>query len=629
MKNKVLSWISLIIPYAIILAVSVGFIISILLQKVNFALNSLILGIPAIAAAILILKIQKRDSDFTGSCVLFPFNQQTLIRIFLIIFTISFCVTLLSAIKSTLFLILIVLLYCIILIQIFSKKPSQRVILTEIVFTLMMLIYTITLTSSYYFGSTDIIPHTYYATNTSLIGHVISPELSEYSYFPLYHIWIASSSIISGFDAYSTIIIFTCPVYAISALFIYLLFRRVIKNQQIALLTCLLYSSASIVVYYGTYVVTRTMASIGFIVLLYLLYNAKINENKNREIIFKILAISIAIYIVLVHNVSTPMILLLLFIILLFELIVDQEKYIKPSFIFFLLTIFIGYWLFSAYSFTSDLITYRLNPDKFETVSLMVNPNPVQITPSFASYIFLIRNLAALIFIFFGIIGIIYIIWRKKPEYTPVFGLFSLLTIVFYIPTPIQTLWQAMVLLRFDRFQLLIVPFMVLTMAWGIWGVSYYLTQSKIPVKIISFIIFSSFLIYSCSSIGIIQYNENITGRVSFNTDEMSGLNFIQENFPSNSHIFSDVYTARYLFQPFNSYILPNATSIRLNRGYFIIPKKQFLSYGLVFTNGNELNPEGGTYPYFPTDENIHDLYQGEYSKNKIYTCNSIEIYQG
>lgn len=623
-KNNVLLGISHITPYVFIIAIPVGLIIAILLQKVNFFLYGLILGIPILAAAILILKIQKRDSDFTGSCVLFSFNQQSILRIFFIVFITSFIATFFFTILATLFLILIAFLYCIILIQIFSKNPSPRMIIIEIVLTLTILIYSTTLTSSYYFGYTDIITHASIATITSLTGHVISNS-SSYSYFPLYHIWIASGAIITGFNSYQTIIILTCPVFAISVIFIYFLFNSVIKNQQIALLTCLLYSSSSIIVFFGTYVITRTMAFIGFLILLYFLYNTKISENNNRALTFKILAIVISVYILLVHQVSTPMILLLLFILLICEWLVDQQKYISTGFMIFFISIFISYWLFYALSFTQQIITDNLNPQAYQTISFI--PTSYQTSLLSESLTFLINDMHMLIFIFFGIIGIVYIIWREKPKYAPVFGLFALLTIVFYVPSPLQALWQTMILLNFGRFELLISPFMVLMMAGGIWVVSKYLVQKNVPIIIISFNILFIFLIFSYSSLGLIHYNQNPSIRFSFNADELIGYNFIKKNIPSDSNIFSDYYTSRYLEKPFFSIIITNTSSLSLNHGYFVIAKKQFLKGGLEFSKGDELNPEGGIYSYLPINDNIRNLYRGLYSKNQIYSSNSLEIY--
>jgi hypothetical protein len=625
MKNKLLNFIPLVTIYLLLLAVPVGLIIAVLLQKVNFFLNGLILGLPIIAAVLVVLKIHKTESEFTEECVLFPSSQQSLTKLFLIIFTLSSIVLLIGAIKSPLFLVLIVFLYCIMLIQIFSKNPSSGVIITETIATLIIFIYSTTLTSGYYFGFTDIIPHVAMATITSSTGHIISSNITDYFYFPLYHIWIAANSIITGLNTYTTVILLTCPVYAISVIFIYFLFYRIIKNQQIALLTCLLYSLSSVVVFYGTYVVTRTMASLGFLILLYLLYNYNVTGLNERRLIYRIFAILFSVYIILVHQVSTPMILMLLVILIVSEWLVSQQKYISTSFTVLLLSIFIGYWIFCSYSFTSNLIITRLNFESLSNPSLIISP--FQNAPLLDAYIFLINSADRLILLFFGIIGILYVIWKEKISYSYVFGLFALSTIILYIPSPLLTLWQTVTLLRFDRFQLLIIPFLVLIMAWGFWAALKYFTRKNILKKAISGIFLFIFILYCCSSVGIIHYETNPTFRLSFNTDEIISMDLIIQKIPSDSLVFSDYFTNRYLYSHIDNEANLNPTNIAIKNGYFLIPKKQFLSQGLLLSSGSELTSEGGTYPYISTDENIHTLFTGLAVKNHLYSSNVYELY--
>src|SRR5690606_9704159 len=61
-----------------------------------------------------------------------------------------------------------------------------------------------------------------------------------------------------------------------------------------------------------------------------------------------------------------------------------------------------------------------------------------------------------------------YLLLARHRGYLPVFGLFALASLVFYAPTPLKFVQQWMDLLRFDRFMLLVSPFMGLVMAFGI-----------------------------------------------------------------------------------------------------------------------------------------------------------------
>jgi hypothetical protein len=127
----------------------------------------------------------------------------------------------------------------------------------------------------------------------------------------------------------------------------------------------------------------------------------------------------------------------------------------------------------------------------------------------------------------------------------------------------------------------------------------------------------------------LIQYKlkENTSYRFSFNAAELVGFNFIQKNLPSGSSVFSDDYSSKYLFEPLQSKTIQDTADLSSNSGYFVITKKQFYTDGLLFSRGNELNREGWTYSYLPTQENIEDLSHKLNAKKHIYSSNSLEIY--
>ena len=169
------------------------------------------------------------------------------------------------------------------------------------------------------------------------------------------------------------------------------------------------------------------------------------------------------VYILLVHQVSTPQILFLLLLLLGCEWFIGSEKHLQSSFFIFEIILFLAYWFYVAFDFGSYVGRSRLSPDLFDA------PIVRDTLQSYSPLTFLFNNVDTLVFLFFAIIGIGYLLWKQKPAYAPVFGLFALLTIVLYVPTPIQTLWQTMRLLRFDRFMLLLSPFMAFIMGWGLY----------------------------------------------------------------------------------------------------------------------------------------------------------------
>lgn len=634
MKNKYLLIFAHGLPYLLIVAYIAGLLGSIATGRYNFAISGSILAIPAIAAAIALIHICRQDQDpLSGSVHVFPFEQRTLVFLFGVASTLTVILGLLCPVGSIYFLSGIVVLYTIILVQIFSRGHRTTVTLLEIMLTMACLIYETTLKHPYYFGWTDILPHTFMSTVTYLSGHVIPPDLSTgYAYFPLYHIWIALSSHIIAIDIKTTLFLITCPVYVMVVVFLYYLFKRVTGNVQVALLACLLYSIDSTVTFYGTYMITRTAAYIGFAILLYLLIPRKNGLNMKKNELFNILAILVTIYILLVHQVSTPQILFLLFILLGCEWFVGSEKHLRSSFFILEVVMFLAYWFYVAFDFSNGVIVSRIRPDVFAAPVVMENLQP------YSPFAFLFNNVDMLIFLFFAIVGISYLFWKQKPPYASAFGLFALLTVALYVPTPIQTLWQTMSIFAFDRFMLFISPFMAFVMGWGLYVVSGSL-QKRSRGRAAGSIVLLLFVVYCCGATGIIMVEETPESRVSFAYEELDGFDYIYSHVPYGSTVYSDYYTSRYFRQgyfsesdalklPFyRSRTIRNVADIPSYQDFIIIPYSQFLEYGLKFSKGSELDQEGGTYPYLPSNETRSALSTNLAGKDKIYSSELIELY--
>lgn len=634
MKNKYLLIFAHALPYLLIVAYIVGLLTSIVIGRYNFARSGSILAIPAIAASIALIFIHRCDLDSLPKAVpLFQFRQRTLVLLFGVFFSLTITLGQLYPVESPYFIGGIVALYTIVLLQIFSRGHQSTITLIEIILSMACLIYETTLNSPYYFGFTDILPHVYFSTVTYLSGHILPPDLSaDYAYFPLYHIWIALSSHVLALDIKTTLFLITCPVYVMVIVLLYYLFKRVTGNMQISLLACLLYSIDSTVTFSGAYMISRTAAYVGFAILLYLLINRNSGENSHKKnIMFHVLAILVTVYILMVHQVSTPQIMFLLLLFLCCEWFVGSEKHLPNSFLVFEVIIFLAYWFYVAFDFSNMVIVTRFSPDFFEA------PMIVESVQSFSLIEFLSNNVDVLIFLFFAIVGMGYIFWKQKPTYASVFGLFALLTIALYVPTPIQTLWQTMALFRFDRFMLLISPFMAFVMSWGLYVVSGYL-QKRIPIRVAGAIVLLFFIVYCCGTAGIIKA-ESPELRSSFTFEELDGFNHIYSYVPYGSTIYSDYYTSRYFTQkyfsesdvlkiPFyRSEIIHDVMDLPSYQGYVITPYSQFLKHGLVFSKGSDLDPSGGTYPYLPSNETISTLSSNLAKKDKIFSSEVIDLY--
>jgi hypothetical protein len=610
-------------------------LLSVVYKNTSYAINGSILGIPVVLAAILFLYSKKKEIDLSVELNLFPFSQTPLVLLYGITFVLTVGTLLVTRVGSPFYLVGIILLYGIISLQIFSPGRRPPVILGEIMVVMATLIWSITLKYPYYFGSTDIIPHIFMSLITEVSGRVIPQDLTayaSYTYFPLYHVFIAQAAQLLGIDVKTALFVITTPVYVAVAASVYYLSERILQNQQIALVVALMFSMTYDVVFYGTYMVTRTMAFVGFAFLLLLFYTPAALQNTDRfrdQQKYRFLAVLLMMFILLVHQVSTPQILLLLIILAACEIVVRTKRYVINSFFPVFISIFILYWGLIAYPFIRYLIPHT-NPVLFEEVLVVPVLN--------LGVDFFVNRLDTIIFLFFGVVGILFLLWQRKTRYAAVFALFALLTLFIWVPNPLRAVWQVAELLRIDRFVILISPFMAFVMGVGIVIVAHFLYSAPARARIAGIVLLSLILVYAIGSTGIIRPDPG-ADRTYFTRGEVEGMDFVYAHVPYGAALYSDYFTARY-FEKYNfsetaSLHLPfylsktmDATlNITLRPGYVIFPERQFLTHGLTMLQGSEYSP-GNVQRMLPTAQNIKAVQSTVKKMDLVYSNRVVLVYQ-
>ena len=149
-------------------------------------------------------------------------------------------------------------------------------ILAEMFLASLNSIYSLTLKYPLYFGATDTMPHLYISDITLLSGKIIPKDVDiSYAVYPLYHIFVSICTMISGLPLQSAYFLFIPIPFLILIFFLYQISLYLTENIQISLIACLLYSVSSTIVFYGSYVVTRVFAYIGFVIILFLFFKMK------------------------------------------------------------------------------------------------------------------------------------------------------------------------------------------------------------------------------------------------------------------------------------------------------------------------------------------------------------------
>lgn len=634
MKIRLLERMADIFPYLIPVIYIAGFIFCILVDRMSYLVNGSILAIPVIIGAFAFLFVKRKDLDLSGEAGLFSYDPSRSILLFGVLYTLTIAILLATPIESKWGLVAILALFVTILVQILSKRIIPAVVLIETILTLAATIYSYTLRSALYFGATDTMPHIYMSTVTYLSGHVIPPELGNYTHFPLYHIFVALSSLTLGLDTQTALFITTCIVYVSVVPLLYYLVNKIFHNQQISLLIVLVYAMNADAIYYGTYMVTRTMAYVGFLVLLYLLYtlaNPKPERNSviARPATWRTLIVITFVFVLLTHQVTTPMIIILLGLLFLLEWIVRDRSHVTMAFLIVPATLFAYYWIFIANSFIWVLLPHA-QPSLYQSI--------VFADVEYLGLSFLVNRIDILLLIFFALLGSLYLIWKQQPKYSIIFGTLGLAAIFLNVPSVLTTVFQFVEILRMDRFALLFLPFLALVMGVGVYILARSLSVSKgIPSRWGALLLVTLVVIYGVGSLGLVKDQPDHI-RFYFNQDEVVGLDHVLRTVPGGSPLHSDYYTLRFFggdeynaaerlkLPYYTTHWMQNNLKIPGESGYIIIPANQFLQNGLLFGVNDEFDPES-LQPYPPTKENVQSL-QGRLStEDKIYSNRGIDMY--
>jgi len=640
-NDRLMRLISFLFPLAIIFAVIFAFLWMFATGKFGYALRGLFTGIPAILSCLFILFIYKKNVSLHDIDIFPSLSTKSLTYLFGIFYIGSLVVLLLSPGSRPLYYFLFILgLYLSVFFQIFSKDVNPSLILAESILIAGNLIFSVTLNYDFYVGTTDILPHIFISEVTALTGKIIPTSLSDYAYFPLYHVFIAEASEILNISIKNSLFLVTAPVYIITIIFLYYLFNYITNNRQISLLSCVLFSVSSTVLYYGANVITRTMAFIMFIVLLYLIYSVNFKRDK---LSLKTLSVIVAVFLTLVHNVSLPQLVLLLIVLLASEYTIGNNSYISKPFFILLNVIFSAYWFFVAYVFVQRSLAPRLQSQFLDSIVLTTGGSEV-LQESVTDLLGLMDKS---VFLFFALIGIGFLLKNYKKNYAAVLGLFALLTLIFYIPNPLNTIWQFKVLFRVDRFMLFVSPFMAFVMGYGLyifWNYMVKYSSKKSNSALLVILLFSIFVlvssIYSISDSGCLGQEAK---HEYFTSEELSGFNHIFKYVPVNSStksVYTDYYASRFFYVPlipsksmelnissYDNYRIGDVNKLPEYKGYIVLRTREFLRSGLYFGSEESTLKDTANYFYQGLPKNELELENNLKGLDKIYSNPSTDIY--
>jgi len=637
-RSNLISVLATKFHYLIILGIIAGIIITFVIGRPDYAVRGLIYIVPGILVVLLLLFLYRTDGKYPDTLILSQANRKVFSISFVALFTLSLLALYFSSYRPWYYFLLITGLFCVIFLQIFTDNVKPSLLLFEISCVMGNLIFGLQLKYAFYFGFTDIIVHLYYSKILFLSGHILPGDLDiSYTWFPLFHIFIAEGANLLGIDVKFAFIILTSLCFIVVLWVLYLLFYQITNNNQISLLVCLFFSTTPVVIIYSTYVVTRVMAFIGFFFILFLAHK-QAHTSKWRSL--SVLILLFSLYLIFVHQVSILEILFLLFIFILLEVIINDYFAVKTKIIVFIIISFSTYWIFTSVDFARAIL------ERFTLVN-MHTPGISTLKAQIAGYeyIFLTNNISTALSIFFVILGAAYLLWAYRSKYPSVIGLFVLIMSLVYFPSPITASSFAMVTLGIDRLSLLISPFFAYATAMGFLVLLYTLYQNKFTQKIafvfgvliFSYLCFSALTSQTASDSLDLSVNQS---RVYFTESEMNSFNYISQFVQSNSTITSDTFASRMFEKDFfsktmdldlpfyrTSYNIASTPLFKFNKGFFILRNQELERYELNFmTRTNESTQDWHFIKFDSTQDNLLKFSNVTYSSQKIYDNRKVSI---
>lgn len=629
---KILSVLVRVLPYVFLIASIATFLFLLILGRSDIALKSLYLLLPiSIASLIIIIRPRwfSRESITPSPLVSLSagsFRNLVLLSVLLYIISIS---VLIAYNGSTLFYFIVIgLIASLIFVQILvhgEEHPGRKnVILAQIVFLAANVILGQTLRLPLFFGYGDVLAHMYNINTIVETGRVTSTMLVDYEYFPALHIFGAAGNMLSGLDLETSYFVFNNLIFLISIPVVYLLVSRITKNAYLPLTAALLYTLSREVLFNGMYMITRVMAFVLCLLILYLLIRSRTNFKLRAMAVFLVFPLVVVHHTTLIHFSA------ILFIIVIIEyFLYRRRRYIGFNFLALFTLAYLGYWVWISYPFfESTLISY--------TASTELTQVPLADTER-SLFLTFTNNADAIVIALLAVFGIIILLraGQESINMGTTFALFSIVSLVIYFPVVASFLSRAFLS---ARMQLLVTPFIAFVAAGGLlliagkgspmrtYGV--WAARAAIGMFIVFFLSLSSTVILANSTdlnLNKVLGNEN---RQYFINSELSAFSFAQEYGPDILY-YGDYESSVYLRQRLGLRVRQTADIFEpgtIERGCLIFRREELNTRGqLGFAIWSEEGSPDWNYVY--RDGQNSDLQTSWELENKIFDNGTLYMY--
>ena len=622
------------LPYIGIVTVTVAFFLVIGLWQLGLGLRGLYLAIPIIIASVWLIKKRKKNlseitaEEDTPSVALSSsrFTQLTLLNA--LIFITSVILLFLSETRPVGYFILMALFGGIVFVQILGMSNhsswQKGIVLGELVLLALNLIWSVTLKYPLYFGETDILVHLNFIDSILQSSHV-TDVMGNYQYFPLYHISLASGVELLGVSLRDGFFILAALAYVPTILFAYLILKLVTGSERLSLIACFLFSVSGEFIYYGGYMVTRSLAFVFVMIILYLLLR------QPRSVGRIALLVLFSGTIILTHQTTLVYISVILALFVGFQWLMARPQsnpgsQIKFTSIYLAIFVaaFVSYWFIGTGGFVQEVTSSVEVSNGINIPSQVEVPGGVG-SNVLAALAFIKDNIAKMLLLFFAWLGFAYLLSRatNKKYITPTaIGLLGLVCLIVYLPNPIHLLPQFTKVFFIYRIPLLLTVFMSLVMAYGIVILTKdfrknngrLLKKATIPIIIVLMVAFLFFSVGAMKNASDVPSLRGASGRHYFTVAELSALSFVQQKIPSEIRLYSD-YLARRYFVGRNATTITHPDISYIEEGSLLLRTGELEDRWLLFSRGGTIykynlegaEPKDDIFTYLARENKVYD----------------------
>ncbi len=369
-----------------------------------------------------------------------------------------------------------------------------------------------------------------------------------YVNYPLMHLYAVIINLIGNVNIKGSMFIIGV-VLTLSTVFIYLIVKNITGNINLALLSLLMLNFADFHIQWSVEVIAMSFGIAIYTILLYLI----MKRNERYQVLNRLVLITFIFIIVWTHTVSGFIALILVISLyvgsLIYELIYkkSEQEVALISFIFCTLFIILllFHWMDPNYPFFDSIIKTLINSLSLEAKFLgrATSSNDAEHWQT------ILDILGFLIYIFFGIIGILYCLSKKyatKTKVSLIFTLFILFFIFFAFPVfgmrnILPYRWPAFIYVSF-----------VLFTGIGLMGISSMLKSKRLRAAFILAMLFVSSVFMITNSITDMDspfYGKEINQKFIWTDSEMTLFEKINKSY--DGEVVADLQTSDQIFRTY------------------------------------------------------------------------------